>query len=68
MVKDYFKRVYKGVSKIELAYWWILRVLMIGGIGYSLFKMDSYQPAQMAANLVGMFAYEICQMFPRKPL
>ncbi len=66
MVKDYFKRVYKGVSKAELAYWWILRVLMIGGIGYSLFKMDSYQPAQMAANLVGMFAYEICQMFPKK--
>ncbi len=65
MVKDYFKRVYKGVSIIELIYWWALRLLMIGGIIYSLFKMESYQPAQMAANLVGMFAYEICQMFPK---
>lgn len=65
MVKDYFSRVYKNVSKAELIYWWALRLLMIGGIIYSLFKMDSYQPAQMAANLVGMFAFEICQMFPK---
>ena len=67
-MKNYFKRVYKNVSKIELAYWWILRLLMIGGMIYSIFdeSMDSYQPAQMAANLVGMFSYEICQMFPAK--
>ncbi|MBQ8183754.1 MAG: hypothetical protein IJ025_07655 [Clostridia bacterium] len=68
MVKDYFKRVYKDVSKAELIYWWSLRLLMIGGIIYSLVKegLSSYNPPQMAANLVGMLAYEICQMFPKK--
>ncbi len=69
MVKNYFSRVYKNVGKVELAYWWILRLLMIGGIFYRFIKPDglgSYQPMQMAANLVGMFAYEICQMFPEK--
>ena len=68
MVKKYFQRVYKNVSKAELIYWWVLRILMIGGMIYSIFDktMDSYQPAQMAANLVGMFSYEICQMFPEK--
>lgn len=69
MVKAYFKRVYKDVSKIELAYWWVLRLLMIGGIVYRLIKPDglgTYQPMQMSANLVGMFAFEICQMFPSK--
>ena len=69
MVKDYFKRVYKDVSKVELAYWWLLRLLMIGGIVYRLIKPDGlgmYQPMQMSANLVGMFAFEICQMFPAK--
>ncbi len=69
MVKNYLKRVYKDVSKAELAYWWLLRLLMIGGIVYRLVKPDglgTYQPMQMSANLVGMFAYEICQMFPAK--
>lgn len=68
MVKDYFKRVYKDVGKLELIYWWVMRLLMIGGIVYRLIKPDGlgvYQPMQMSANLVGMFAYELCQMFPK---
>jgi hypothetical protein len=42
---------------------------MIGGIILRLFESDSlgmYQPLQMAANLLGMFAFEIFQMFPKK--
>jgi len=69
MVKDYFKRVYKDVKPIEHIFWWILRGLMIYGIIKSLVTIDpnlgSMQPLQMAANFVGMFAYEICQMFPK---
>ena len=69
MVKDYFKRLYKGMKPIEHIYWWTLRGLMIYGIIKSLVTIDpnlgSMQPLQMMANLVGMFAYEICQMFPK---
>lgn len=68
--KSYFKRVLSMCSKGELIYWWILRALMIGGIVYRLINIDPklgyYQPLQMSANLVGMFAFEICQMFPKK--
>ncbi len=69
MIKDYFKRVYKDVKPIEHIYWWALRGLMIYAMIDSFINVDpslgSYQPLQIAANLVGMFAYEICQMFPK---
>ncbi len=68
-MKGYIKRVTQNISKLELIYWWILRLLMICGIVYRLVEPDglgTYQPMQMAANLVGMFAYEICQLFPAK--
>ena len=68
MVKDYFKRVLGQCKKWELVYWWALRLLMIGGIILRLIESDElgmYQPMQMAANLVGMFAFEICQLFQK---
>lgn len=71
MIKDYFKRVTNMCKPWQLVYWWILRLLMIGGIILRLFESDSlgmYQPLQMAANLLGMFAFEIFQMFPEKTL
>ncbi len=68
-IKNYFHRIITNCSKIELIYWWILRILMIYGIIESLIFGDEYlgssQPLQMAANLVGMFAYEICQLMPK---
>ena len=69
MGKGYFKRVLGMCKKSELIFWWILRILMIGGIILRLVESDElgmYQPMQMAANLVGMFAFEICQAFPEK--
>ena len=69
MGKGYFKRVLGMCKKSELIFWWILRLLMIGGIILRLIESDElgmYQPMQMAANLVGMFAFEICQAFPEK--
>ncbi len=68
MEKGYFKRVLSQCKKWELVYWWILRLLMVGGIILRLIESDElgmYQPMQMAANLVGMFAFEICQAFPK---
>ena len=68
-MKNYFSNIIKSCSKIELIYWWILRILMIYGLLKSLIFGDEYlgssQPLQMAANLVGMFAYEIIQLFPK---
>lgn len=70
VIKDYFKRIICTPKKIEHIYWWILRGLMIYGIIESLIFGDEYlgssQPLQMAANLCGMFAYEICQAMPKK--
>ena len=68
MEKGYFKRVLSQCKTWELVYWWILRLLMVGGIILRLVESDElgmYQPMQMAANLLGMFAFEICQAFPK---
>lgn len=69
-MKQYVSNILKNCSKVELVYWWILRILMIYGIIKSLLFGDEYlgssQPLQMAANLVGMFAYEIIQLLPKK--
>lgn len=69
-IKNYFNRIFTSVSKIELIYWWILRVLMIYAFFDTLFSGSSYTasnpPIQIFANLVGMFAYEIIQLFPEK--
>ena len=68
MEKSYFKRITSMCKPWELVYWWILRGLMIFGIIYSIVvksDLGFYQPLQMAANFVGMFAFEICQLFPK---
>lgn len=68
MGKGYFKRVLSMCKTWELVYWWILRIIMIVGIILRLVESDElgmYQPMQMAANLLGMFAFEICQAFPK---
>ncbi len=89
--KGYFKRVLSMTTKAELVFWWILRLIMVGGMIFTLvkyfsgdmgpdgfnpqlkfdtatgvYKLDPYNALQMAANLVGMFAFEICQCFPEK--
>ena len=67
-MKERFQNMLKDVSKIELVYWWILRLLMIYAfIDTAFLSGSSYTasnpPVQIAANLVGMFAYEIIQLF-----
>lgn len=72
-IKNYFDRIFKEVKKWELIYWWILRGLMIFAfIDTAFLRGSSYTasnpPIQIIANLVGMFAYEIIQLFPEKSL
>ena len=67
-MKQRFQTMLKDVSKVELVYWWILRLLMIYALIDTLFfSGSSYTasnpPVQIFANLVGMFAYEIIQLF-----
>lgn len=68
-IKNYFSGIMKNVSKAELIYWWILRALMIYAFFDTLFNDSGYTgsnpPIQIFANLVGMFAYEIIQLFPK---
>lgn len=75
--KDYWRRIFTEVNKIELIYWWIMRGLMIFALIYTIktghgLAADEYKGSnpwqQVAANLVGMFAYEIIQLFPKKSI
>ena len=71
-MKERFKTMLKDVSKLELIYWWALRLAMIYALIDTLFFSGSTYtasnpPLQIIANLVGMFAYEIIQLFfPQK--
>ena len=79
-LKDYIGRIMSSVTKAELIYWWILRILMIialidtiignpilhNVLGITGDYKGSNPWQQIAANLVGMFAYEIIQLFPKK--
>jgi len=71
IVKDYFSRITKTPKKLELIWWWIFRCIMIFGIIDSWAGLTPYgdrpmMVKQMAANLVGMFAWEICQAMSKK--
>lgn len=72
-LKGYFKRIFSQTTKPMLIYWWILRLLMVFAFFDTVFKItplsvETYKgsnpPIQIIANLVGMFAYEIIQLFP----
>lgn len=68
-MKEYIKRHHELSKPIERIYWWIFRGSMIFAIFWSIFKMhDMTQAAQSAANLVGMFAWEIMMATSKKSL
>lgn len=68
-VRSYFDTIFHNVKKWELVYWWIMRGLMIYALIDTIVNGRDYNgsnpPIQIAANLVGMFAYEIIQLFPK---
>lgn len=71
-MKKYFKTLLTQPTKGELIFWWILRGLMIYAFIDTLINGKDYSgsnpPIQILANLVGMFAYEIVQLFPEKSI
>ncbi len=70
-IKNFGKTIKNDVYKWELVYWWILRGLMIFALIYTIIvghgPMGDYKGSnpwqQVAANLVGMFAFEIIHLF-----
>ena len=68
-LKGYFKRIFFEVKVWELGFWWIVRAAMIFAFIHTAFfnAAEGYKgsnpPIQILANLVGMFAYEIIQLF-----
>ena len=70
-MKNYIARIKSNAKPLEFVWWWIFRCIMIFGILDSLFGFTSLggrpmMVKQMAANLVGMFAWEICQAMSKK--
>ena len=58
----------KQIDKKQLIFWWILRgAMIIAFIDTAFLRGSNYTasnpPIQIVANLVGMFAYEIIQLF-----
>lgn len=68
--RNYLHNCTKDVKKWELIYWWVMRGMMIFALIDTLVRGKDYSgsnpPVQIFANLVGMFAYEIIQLFPEK--
>ncbi len=72
-MKEYLARVKNGCKTWEVVIWWIFRVLMIYALVKSFIDVgngtrDMSDPLQVIANLVGMFAWEIFMMFPKKSM
>lgn len=70
-MKNYINRLKSNAKPLEFVWWWIFRCIMIFGILDSLFGFTSLggrpmMVKQMAANLVGMFAWEICMATSKK--
>lgn len=67
-MKEYLKRITDSCKKWELIYWWIIRLLMVYAMIKGLVAKPFVlaDPLQVFANLVGMFGWEIFQLFPKK--
>ena len=73
-MKEYFARLDRDSKTYQKIFWWILRLVMIGGILYTAFIQKEFpagitrsrQVLQMCANLVGLFSWEIAQMTSEK--
>ncbi|MBE6834991.1 MAG: hypothetical protein E7515_01920 [Ruminococcaceae bacterium] len=68
-MKEYFKRIFDNVKWWQLVFWWIFRIMMFVAMFFPS-KTSEINPkqnmAQMGANFVAMFMWEIFQLFPEK--
>ena len=69
-MNSYLARVRTNSKTWERCFWWIFRLLMIYAFvkGFLKKPFDITDPLQVAANLAGMFAWEIFQAMPSKSL
>jgi hypothetical protein len=67
-MKEYFKRIKNGAKIWEICFWWIFRILMIYAFIKGLTKVpfDISDPLQIFGNFIGMFAWEIFMLCPKK--
>lgn len=67
--KAYFKRIFDNVKWWELVFWWIVRLMMLVAMFVPSKTSEieaSQNMAQMGANFVAMFLWEIFMLFPEK--
>ena len=66
-MKTYFKRIFDNVKWWQLVFWWIFRIMMFIAMFFPS-KTSEINPsqnmAQMGANFVAMFMWEIFMLFP----
>jgi hypothetical protein len=68
-MKQYFKRIFDNVRWWQLVFWWIFRIMMFIAmfIPSKTSEINANQNmAQMGANFVAMFMWEIFMLFPEK--
>ena len=68
MIQRYYKRLKDNCSARTYAFWWIIRLSMIGMFVYAL-KTEpkgSIVPVEILMNLAVMFIWEICMAMPPK--
>ena len=67
-MKNYIARLRSQTKTCQICFWWVFRLLMVYALVKGFFKQpfDITDPLQVAANLAGMFAWEIFQALPEK--
>lgn len=68
-MKAYFKRIFDNVKWWQLAFWWIFRIMMFVAMFIPSKTSEinvNQNMAQMGANFVAMFMWEIFMLFPEK--
>ncbi|MBR3552525.1 MAG: hypothetical protein IKN72_03950 [Clostridia bacterium] len=72
MLKERYRKMMEMITPGQLIYWWLLRGAMVFALIDTAFLRGSEYsasnpPIQIVANLVGMFAFELIQLFfPQK--
>ena len=68
MIKRYFQRLKDNCPARTYAFWWVIRLSMIGLMIYAFMTEpeDSVIPAEIIMNLAVMFIWEICMAMPPK--
>lgn len=66
-MKSYIKRLTDLCPKRRFVFWWVFRLFLIYAFVSAFFRnpFDPTLPVQIAFSFLGMFAWEICMLFPK---